>query len=173
MSSEPLIIENQTISSPDRRRFVFKSSGILLGATLLAAFSGISKLLQILFPSFIPKSLFKAGKPNDYKVGKVDDRWKDRGVLIVRNFDGLYALSAKTSDTGCEVQWIESEQKLGCACHGNGFYKSGVRFEGPAKHALERFYIGISKDGGVLIDLNRKFLQEKREWDLPGSLLKL
>ncbi|MCB0418216.1 MAG: hypothetical protein KDD39_11225, partial [Bdellovibrionales bacterium] len=60
-----------------------------------------------------------------------------------------------------------------CPCHGSGFYKTGINFEGPAPRPLERFKIGLSEDGQIFVDKNKKYQQEKGEWDDPDSFLEL
>ena len=46
---------------------------------------------------------------------------------------------------GCTPNWLEGEQKFKCPCHGSGFYKDGINFEGPAPRPLERYAIRIGR----------------------------
>ena len=127
-----------------------------------------------MFPNvlFEPKTSFKAGPPDDYEIGKVDERWKEKyGVWIVRTAEGLYALSVICTHLGCTPNWLDNEQKFKCPCHGSGFYKSGINFEGPAPRPLERFRISLADDGQILIDKSKKFQQEKGEWNNSESFL--
>ena len=115
---------------------------------------------------------FKAGYPGDYAVGEVSERWKKKyRAWIVRTDQGLFALSAKCTHLGCTPNWVDSEQKFKCPCHGSGFLQSGVNFEGPAPRPLERFRITLAEDGRILIDMSRVYRLEKGEWDQPESLL--
>ena len=115
---------------------------------------------------------FKAGVPDDYDVGVVDTRWVDKyGVWIIRTLEGMYALSTICTHLGCKPSWLDTEQKFKCPCHGSGFYKSGVNFEGPAPRPLERFRIVLADDGKILVDKGKKFQQEKGEWNDPESFL--
>ena len=53
-------------------------------------------LLRFLFPNvlFEPVQTFRAGFPDDYIIGEVSTKWKDKyGVWLVRNDQGIYALS--------------------------------------------------------------------------------
>lgn len=132
--------------------------------------------LRMLFPrvTFEPAAAFKAGLPSDYAVGEVSERWKKRyRVWIVRGEDGFYALSAKCTHLGCTPNWIETEEKFKCPCHGSGFYRSGVNFEGPAPRPLERFRIEIADDGQLLVDRSRSYRQELGEWNSPEALLRV
>ena len=61
---------------------------------------------------------------------------------------------------GCTPNWLEAEQKYKCPCHGSGFRKSGIHFEGPAPRPLERFAISLANDGQILVDKTRSFKWE-------------
>ena len=74
---------------------------------------------------------------------------------------------------GCTPNWLEGEQKFKCPCHGSGFYKDGINFEGPAPRPLERFAIKIADDGQVEIDKSKKFQQEMGQWKDPASFVKV
>jgi cytochrome b6-f complex iron-sulfur subunit len=131
--------------------------------------------LRFMFPRvlFEPPTSFKAGLPNEYPVGTVSEKYKDRyRVWIVRNEEGFYALIAICTHLGCTPRWLEPEQKFKCPCHGSGYYKNGVNFEGPTPRPLERAQITLSEDGQILVDKSIKFLYEKGEWTKPGAFLK-
>jgi len=163
----------EEVSSPGRRKFL--SWFVLAWISFAAATGGaLSLILRFLFPNvlFEPKSNFKAGFPDDYEVGIVDERWKEKyGVWMVRVVEGIYALSTICTHLGCTPNWLDTEQKFKCPCHGSGFYKTGINFEGPAPRPLERFKIGFAEDGQILVDKSKKFQQEKGEWNNPESFL--
>ena len=157
----------------DRRRFL---SWFGLAWVSFAAATGgaLSIVLRFLFPNvvFEPPTSFKAGFPDDYETGIVDERWKEKfGVWMVRVPEGIYALSTVCTHLGCTPNWLDSESKFKCPCHGSGFYKTGINFEGPAPRPLERYKIGRSEDGQILVDKSKKFQQEKGEWNNPESFL--
>ena len=165
----------EAISSPGRRQFLSWFAVAWVG--FIAATSGaLSLVLRFMFPNvlFEPKSTFKAGFPDDYETGRVDERLKDKyGAWIVRVNEGIYALSTVCTHLGCTPNWLQTENKFKCPCHGSGFYKTGINFEGPAPRPLERFKIGLADDGQILIDKSKKFQQEKGEWNSPDSFLSL
>jgi cytochrome b6-f complex iron-sulfur subunit len=146
-----------------------------------AAFSGAcaSSLVasaRFMFPNvlFEPPQAFKAGFPPEYNVGEVDTRWKDAyGVWVVREADGFYALLATCTHLGCSPNWLAAENKFKCPCHGSGFYRSGLNFEGPAPRPLERVRIVLADDGQILVDKSVKFQQEKGEWEKAEAFLKV
>jgi cytochrome b6-f complex iron-sulfur subunit len=142
-------------------------------ASMLAAATATGRFM---FPNvlFEPPPTFKAGFANEIQVGQVDERFKQRfGVWLVRDQEGIYALSTVCTHLGCTPNWLEAEQKFKCPCHGSGYYKSGVNFEGPTPRPLERYAISLADDGQILVDKSRKFQQEKGEWSSPASFLKL
>ncbi len=163
------------VSAPGRRKFL--SWFAVAWLSFVAATSGaLSLLLRFMFPNvlFEPKSTFKIGFPDDYEVGTVDERFKNKyGIWIVRVTEGIYALSTTCTHLGCTPNWLDTEQKFKCPCHGSGFYKTGINFEGPAPRPLERLKISLSDDGQILIDKSKKFQQEKGEWNNPESFLSL
>ncbi len=159
-----------------RRKFPFVLTTAWL--TLTAALGGLTSILgRFLFPNvlFEPVQKFKAGFVADYAVGEVDERWKDKfGVWVVRNEDVMYALLTICTHLGCTPNWLPSQNKFKCPCHGSGYYKSGVNFEGPAPRPLERAKIFVDiADGQVVIDKSRKFNQERGEWTDPESFIKM
>ena len=163
----------QIISSPGRRQFL-SWFGIAWVAFIAATGGALSFLLRFLFPNvlFEPKTTFKIGFPDDYDTGIVDERWKAKyGIWVVRAAEGIYALSTTCTHLGCTPNWLDGEQKFKCPCHGSGFYKTGINFEGPAPRPLERLKISLADDGQILIDKSKKFQQEKGEWNNPDSFL--
>jgi cytochrome b6-f complex iron-sulfur subunit len=148
------------------------------GWAIFGAFSGITLLgvLRSAFPRvlFTPPSSFKAGLPSDFTIGEVNTKFqKDQRVWLVREEEGMYALWAKCTHLGCTPRWLTAENKFKCPCHGSGFYKSGVNFEGPAPRPLERLRITKAEDGQIVVDKGVKYLYEKGEWTKPGAFLKV
>ncbi len=130
--------------------------------------------LRFMFPRvlFEPPTKFKAGFPQDYVVGEVSDKYKDeQRVWIVRDKEGFYALIAICTHLGCTPRWLPTDNKFKCPCHGSGYYKSGVNFEGPAPRPLERAFIGLADDGEIEVDRSVTFRYELGQWGKPGSFL--
>ena len=144
---------------------------LAFGAITLSALGGLQRFL---FPNvlFEPPQTFKAGLPEDYTVGEVSTRWKDQfRVWIVRDEESMYVLSANCTHLGCTPNWLGRDDKFKCPCHGSGFRKTGVNFEGPAPRPLERFRVSLAEDGQILVDKTKKYQYEKGEWDDPDSFL--
>ena len=142
--------------------------GLFSGITLLAA-------VRSAFPRvlFRPPATFKAGLPSDFAVGEVSEKFKKEfRVWIVREPNGFYALFAKCTHLGCTPRWLQVEEKFKCPCHGSGFRKSGINFEGPAPRPLERFRIALAEDGQLVVDKSVVYRFEKGDWERPGAFLR-
>jgi cytochrome b6-f complex iron-sulfur subunit len=157
----------------NRRHFL---SVAAWGGFFLSLGIGALGTLRFMFPRvlFEPSKTFKAGKTDDYVIGEVSEKFKlSKQVWIVREKTGLYALLAVCTHLGCTPRWLASESKFKCPCHGSGFRKSGVNFEGPAPRPLERLKITVNDEGEILIDKGKAFRQEKGQWSDPDAFLKV
>src|SRR5688572_2043418 len=162
------------------RRVLFSWMGVAWTAFAASMVATASATGRFMFPNvlFEPPATFKAGFPDELQPGKVDERFKQRfGVWLVRDIDpvtgenGIYALSTVCTHLGCTPDWLESAQKYKCPCHGSGYYKNGINFEGPTPRPLERFEIRLAADGQIEVDKNSKFQYEKDQWADPRSFL--
>lgn len=136
--------------------------------------------IRYLFPNVLsePPMTFKAGDISSYEENVVSDRFKPLGAWVIRarderGRDTIYALSTTCTHLGCTPNWLESEKKFKCPCHGSGFKISGVNFEGPAPRPLERWAVRRTEDNQVLVDKSRKFQKELGQWDDPDSYILL
>ena len=150
----------------------------VLGVGWVACTSAVAGLaavgVRILFPNVLyePAQSFTAGFPEEFAVGRVDERFKvSHGVWIVREAEGFYALSTVCTHLGCTPIWMASEDKFKCPCHGSGFERDGINIEGPAPRPLERYRITLAEDGQLVIDKNTKYQEEKGQWELDGAFL--
>jgi len=146
-----------------------------LGWSGFGIFSGISLLAAVrsAFPRvlFTPPSSFKAGFPTDYAVGEVSEKFKTEfRVWLVHEKDGFYAIFAKCTHLGCTPRWLAAESKFKCPCHGSGYYKDGVNFEGPAPRPMDRVRITRGEDGQLVVDTSVKY--KFGTWDKPGAFLR-
>ena len=159
-----------------RRAFAFT---IGLGALAVTCGLWLLGWVRFLFPNLRtePPMKFKAGFPEDYAPGQVETKFKARfGVWIVRHeYQGqpqIYALKAVCTHLGCTPVWLDNEQKFKCPCHGSGFYKDGINFEGPAPRPLERYAIRIADDGQLEVDKSRTFQEELGQWKDAASYVR-
>jgi cytochrome b6-f complex iron-sulfur subunit len=170
--------------STDRRRRGFL--GMIFGSVIGLGFAalGLTSALwalatgRFLLPNTLaePPNKFLAGFPKDYGFGRVETRFKDRyGVWIVHgDYQGkpqIYALRTACTHLGCITIWQENEQKFKCPCHGSGFDRDGINFEGPAPRPLERCAIRIADDGQLEVDQSVIFQEELGQWSNPASYI--
>ncbi|MDX1964231.1 MAG: Rieske (2Fe-2S) protein [Pirellulales bacterium] len=155
-------------------------SAFALGNTAMAMTGGLWTLgmARYMFPNILtePPSRFKVGFKDAFAPGMVDTRFVSQfGVWVVNTeFQGqrmIYALRTVCTHLGCTPNWLEGEQKFKCPCHGSGFYKDGINFEGPAPRPLERYAIRIADDGQLEIDKSRMFQEELGQWADPSSFI--
>ncbi len=180
-----LIPKTSSLSGPTvrfvSRRAVFSWISLGWAAFTASALSATAATGRFMFPNvlFEPPSTFKAGYPREVQPGRVDTRFKERfGIWLVHDKEpisgdvAIVALSDICTHLGCIPNWLEDAQKFKCPCHGSGYYKNGINFEGPTPRPLERFAISLADDGQILVDKNRKFQYEKGEWSNPASFLR-
>jgi cytochrome b6-f complex iron-sulfur subunit len=158
----------------DRRNFLWVGFGAVGAVTALWTLA----VVKYMFPNVLrePPSKFKVGFPDAFPPGQVDERFKAQfGVWIVNTeYDGqlqLVALKTVCTHLGCTPNWLEAEQKYKCPCHGSGFYKDGINFEGPAPRPLERYAIRIADDGQIEVDKSKTFQEEMGQWADPASYI--
>ena len=164
----------------DRRGFLEIALGsfMAMGFTALSVTGGLFTLglARYLFPNVLaePPSRFKVGFKEGFPSGKVETKFVAQyGVWVVNGeFEGqqqIYALKTVCTHLGCTPNWLEAEQKFKCPCHGSGFYKDGINFEGPAPRPLERYAIRVADDGQLEVDKSRFFQEEIGQWADPDS----
>ena len=170
--TEKCLIDKENISD-SRRAFLWRAGWIgffSITAVWLAA------TVRFFFPRalFEPSPIFKAGYPQTFEVGEINTRFQQsHSVWIIRSDEGFYALLAWCTHLGCTPFWDAEAQKFKCPCHGSGFTKEGLHYEGPAPRPLERLKVSLAPDGQILIDKSTKFRHERGEWSNPGAFLKI
>lgn len=166
-------------SGEDRRGFLELATGSFLavGFTALSVTGGLFTLgmARFFFPNVLaePPSKFKVGFREGFPTGKVETKFVAQyGVWVVngevQGEQQIYALKTVCTHLGCTPSWLEAEQKFKCPCHGSGFYKDGVNFEGPAPRPLERYAIRTADDGQLEVDKSRTFHEETGQWADPA-----
>lgn len=169
-------------SAEDRRGFL----GLMFGSFLAVGFTSMTATFglwtlgfaRFMFPNILtePPSKFKVGFPSDFPPGKVEEKFKAQfGVWVVNTeYQGkneIFALRTVCTHLGCTPNWLEGEQKFKCPCHGSGFYKDGINFEGPAPRPLERYAIRLADDGQLEVDKSKLFQEEMGQWTDPASFV--
>jgi cytochrome b6-f complex iron-sulfur subunit len=129
-----------------------------------------------------PKKVWRVGKAAGFsQPGIVDESFKrtpagSEGFWIVNlqpSENKLVAISTICTHLGCIPAWLPGDQKYKCPCHGSGYYKDGINFEGPTPRPLERFAVSVDPDGFVMVDQTKVFRSELGQWDDPASFVML
>ncbi|HEY3392131.1 MAG TPA: ubiquinol-cytochrome c reductase iron-sulfur subunit, partial [Lacipirellulaceae bacterium] len=166
----------------ERRAFIFGMSALAIGFGSLTATAVAWTLgsVRFMFPNILrePPSRFTVGTPDKFPPGQVDERFKaSNGVWIVNaEYNGqqqIFALKSVCTHLGCTPNWLEAEQKFKCPCHGSGFYKDGINFEGPAPRPLERYAISKAPNGEIEVDKGRIYQEEMGQWADPTSYIQV
>ena len=130
-----------------RRNFAWTCIWAFLGTNCLMA-------LRFFFPRilFEPSTNFRIGYPADFGFG-VDTRFQaERRIWVVRNTEGIFVIFAKCTHLGCTPDWVESENKFKCPCHGSGYDTEGINFEGPAPRPMDRARVDLDAEGQIVVD---------------------
>lgn len=160
--------------------------GLLFGSAMATGFTSLAGTFglwtlgtaRFMFPNILtePPSRFKVGFPSNFAPGQVETKFIPQfGVWIVNGeYNGqaqIYALRSVCTHLGCTPNWLEGEQKFKCPCHGSGFYKDGINFEGPAPRPLERYAIRLADDGQLEVDKSKMYQEEMGQWSDPASFV--
>jgi cytochrome b6-f complex iron-sulfur subunit len=133
-----------------RRRIVWTAISAFLITNFLM-------FLRFFFPRTLlePSTKFRIGYPSDFGPG-VDERFKQsHRIWVVRRPDRLFVVFGKCTHLGCTPNWIESENKFKCPCHGSGYDMEGRNFEGPAPRPMDRAFLELDAEGQIVVDTSR------------------
>lgn len=164
-------------SPPIKRRQVLTAAGMGWLALAVSAVLTTLGLQRFLYPN--------AGQRRHLRVSigdlsalsamppiSIKEDYKKLGFYVARCRDGISALSISCTHLGCALNWVESERKFKCPCHGSGFSQEGLNLEGPAPRPMERFKIVIEEDS-VIVNCSKVYRYEKGEWNDPDSFIRI
>jgi len=176
VSKPPAAKPRSAKPDPEMSRRGFFSWAAVAWVAFTASMGGcMAAFNRFLYPNvlFEPPTSFKVGPADDFPDGGVDERFKESNGVWVINLEGkIFALIAICTHLGCPPNWLEAQNKFKCPCHGSGYYKNGVNFEGPTPRPLERPRIFIDPDDGqIVVDKGQVFKWEAGQWDDPDSFI--
>jgi cytochrome b6-f complex iron-sulfur subunit len=132
-----------------RRRFLGKAAlGCAAGAGGLAVIAALRSILPALTRT---KKVFTVGRLPDFPVNTFT-LLPEHKVFILRDHEGVRAVSAVCTHLGCVLRRIEDEFR--CPCHGSRFDDSGQVLSGPAPSALPWFKVDLAPDGRIRVHTN-------------------
>ena len=161
------LTEDKAVSR--RKFFYFLGWGVM--CLFFTAVAG--SIAKFFFPRLLyePPMRYKIGFLSDYTLGVSEKLMSLRMIWIVREADQLYVIKAICTHLGCTPNWLASEGKFKCPCHGSGFTPDGVNIEGPAPRPLERIKVTMADDGQLTVDESIKYRGERGQWGKPGSFI--
>lgn len=139
----------------DRRGFVKKLSVTTLALGIGGAFLECGRFLK---PNVLyePSRVFKVGELEKFPFGS-RTVIEGRGVEIVREKDGMHAISLSCTHLGCLVKPVENDPEVGyaCPCHGSTFAPRGEVLGGPAPRDLPWHEIYMDQTGTLVVDTSK------------------
>ena len=146
--------------SADRRGFLWLSLG--WGASLFTVAACGFASIRSLIPNvlFEPSRRYKAGKPEDCP-DESSTFIEEVRLFIVRKGNSYRAVSAICPHLGCTVNPVVGEYPFLCPCHGSHFDKQGEAMSGPSPRGLTWHLVSLTKDGRLLIDMDRDVNHDK------------
>lgn len=163
-SSNPAPAKNSRFkrpeASPARRRFIWLTLGwaASLFAVIACGFASVRSLIPNVL--FEPSRRFKADHPEDYP----DETFtfiEEVRLFIVRKGNSYRAVSALCPHLGCTVNLTAGEYPFLCPCHGSHFQENGDVVSGPSPRGLAWHFVSLSKDGRLVIDMDREVNHDK------------
>ena len=127
----------------------------------------------------IDLSALKAGEPGTFT-------WRGKPIFVLKKTADMESASRDLTigsdrytvaiglctHLGCTPRWLKAEDKYKCPCHGSGYYRDGVNFEGPAPRPMEHVKIALADDGQLLFDRSKLF-PDPTTWASSDALLKV
>lgn len=78
---------------------------------------------------------------------------EDAGVFVLRDAEGIRALSATCTHLGCTVRRNAGGDGFTCPCHGSRYDTEGNVLAGPAPQSLAFLALRVTKRGRLEVDL--------------------
>lgn len=122
-----------------------------LWSAAAAMFFAALGLLKLVKPGVLPtpSTKFKVTLPESIAPG-VPFVTPGRPVVVVRDAEGVYAVSRVCTHLGCIVQ--PSPAGFDCPCHGSRFAPDGTVLRGPAPKPLKWLAVAPIGGGAFLVD---------------------
>lgn len=120
-------------------------------AAWLLTFIGLGKFPM---PALLPdvSNIFKIGKLEDIPVG-TEKIYEEKKVRIVRDHEGIYAVSLICTHLGCIV--AKTNEGYSCPCHGSKFNDKGKVVGGPAPKGLNWLEVSQLPSGKLVVNADK------------------
>ncbi|CAG0948166.1 ubiquinol-cytochrome c reductase iron-sulfur subunit [Geobacter sp.] len=139
----------------DRRDFV-KKMGV--AALAVGVGGGALQCVRYLKPNVLyePSKVFKVGALSNFPIGS-RIVIEGRGIEVVRERDGMHAISLVCTHLGCLIKPVENDPDVGymCPCHGSTFAHKGEVQGGPAPTDLPWYEMFMDHTGAIVVDTSK------------------
>src|SRR6266581_1970412 len=136
----------------DRRGFLKKLTATTLALGIGGAVVECGRFLK---PNVLyePSRVFKVGEVDQFPFGS-RTVIEGRGVEIVREKDGIHAISLACTHLGCLVKPVANDPEVGyaCPCHGSTFAPKGEVLGGAAPRDLPWYEMYMDQTGTLVVD---------------------
>ena len=151
MTTKPAPAKPRSRLEPEampRRDFLGLAAAWSAGAALLFAVLGMARLPRAaVLPS--PSRKFRVTLPESLAPGTAFIP-SGRSVAIIRDAEGVFAISTVCTHLGCIVK--QAEDGFHCPCHGSRFDPKGGVVRGPAPKPLPWLAIQDAGGGTFIVD---------------------
>ena len=139
----------------ERRDFVKK---LTVTTVLLGIGGAVAQCGRFLHPNVLyePSRVFKVGEVSRFPFGS-RTVIEGRGVEIVREKEGMHAVSLVCTHLGCLLKPVENDPDIGyaCPCHGSNFTPKGEVLGGPAPRDLPWYEMYQDHTGTLMVDTSK------------------
>ncbi len=139
----------------DRRGFVKKMA---LTALTVGVGGAALQGARFLKPNVLyePSKVFKVGDLSKFPIG-CRIVIEGRGIEVVRERDGMHAISLVCTHLGCLIKQVENDPDVGymCPCHGSTFAHKGEVQGGPAPKDLPWYEMFMDHTGALVVDTSK------------------
>jgi len=139
----------------DRRGFMKK---LTTTAVVLGVGGAVLECGRFLKPNVLyePSRVFKVGELSKFPIGS-RIVIEGRGIEIVRERDGMHAISLVCTHLGCLIKPVENDPDVGymCPCHGSTFAHKGEVQGGPAPKDLPWYEMFMDHTGALVVDTSK------------------
>ena len=97
-----------------------------------------------------PRADLNIGPESDYAADGVYDRFRDRGLFIIRRNGRLLAISSICTHKYCKLS-VSNDQSFYCKCHDSTFDREGHVTLGPARRDLPGFAVVKDEAGNLIV----------------------
>ncbi|ACM18497.1 menaquinol oxidoreductase complex, iron-sulfur cluster-binding subunit [Geotalea daltonii FRC-32] len=150
----PLKASDEAVDE-NRRGFVKK---LTLTTLVLGIGGSVLQLGRFFKPNVLyePSRTFKVGELNKFPFGS-RTVIEGRGIEIVREKDGVHAVSLVCTHLGCLLKPVLNDSEVGyaCPCHGSTFALKGEVLGGPAPKDLPWYEVYMDNTGTLVVDTSK------------------